>query len=471
MQYQPYAGNGKPFIFAIYSKQDSFEAQSILENMAERGYSIWPASGYDKRRVDKAALMLLFLSPDSAADDTINRAVNYAIEKNKAVLIIHLAPTELTPAQKLMLNSLQGILRYDCDTEEAFYEKLYGTSALDTLTITPSQRRAATLTNWGIGTGVLLAAVAAALMVFQPGAIIPKDSLAGQLGYEGRMKDITSVLLYGETVGQTRSEFSFAGKDCLWEQAQWQDTILYGDGSDVAYVGKIEDISDFAQLKNLTELSISGNQVSDLSPLFGLRKLEYLDIAGNPVRDLSGIEALRSLQTLCIANTQVDSLAPLDGCDNLRTVYVDKDQYASFANDGNARAYTLVEVGPKEDLRNILIHIFGGFEEYGDYDATYSIYVQTKSWQLYDGYRYSFYKNGKTVRITGLARPPVFDGSSEMKLHLFLNQSDFGTYDPSAEYVLVVTYKNWSASYRVWHKSDNAKPSGETSQLIDSSGF
>ncbi len=471
MQYRAYAGNGKPFLYAAFAQQDNAEAQSILKSMAGHGYSIWPSARFDRRRIDKAALAILFLTPEAAADEAVNQTINYAVQKDKAVLVVHLAQTQLSPAQKLMLNTLQGILRYECASEDAFYEKLFGSALLRDLEVTPAQKNASRRLTWLLGAGAVVAAAAAVLLTLRLNQTVPEDSLAAQLGYSGKMKDITSILLYGERIGTTRSEKSFTGRECDWENELWNDTILYDDAGEVANLGDISDISDFAQLNNLTELSIAGNQVSDISPLFELNKLEYLDIAGNPVDDLSGIESLRSLHTLCIANTRVQNLASLDGCENLKTVYVDQDQYAAFANDGEPRAYLLVEVGPKEDLRWLSVHIFGGVEETGSPDSTYAVYVQTKSWNDYEEYEYAVYKNGKQVRISGRERERIFGDGEERKLHLHLNQSDFGPYDPASEYMFVVSYKEWSATYQIWHKFDSANQSGSSCQLVDTNTY
>jgi hypothetical protein len=471
MKYTPYTGNGKPFLYAIFAPQDAEETNSVLEGIADRGYAIWPGVRYDRSRLDKAALVVLFLSPAAAADETIDRMVNYAVQKDKPMLVVHLAPTQLTPAQKLMLNTLQGILRYDCASEEEFKEKLFGSALLQDLRVTPAQKRAANRTTWLISAGVLLAVAAAIMFAIQSNAKIPDDSLAAQLGYGGKMKDITSILIYGDQIGTARSESSFAGQECDWENEQWRDTILYAGASEAADFGEISDISDFAQLKNLSELSVAGNQVSDISPLFELRKLEFLDIAGNPVNDLSGIEALESLKTLCIANTRINDLGPLDGCENLQTVFVDDSQYAAFTGESSEHAFTLVEVGPKEDLQWVSIHIFGGVEENGDPNSPYAFFVQTRSWKFYEDYEYAIFKNGEPVRITEIDRPLAFENGEGRKLHLQINQEDFGIYDSNAIYTVVISYKNWSATYQVWHKYDQKNASRPTCMLLDTSGF
>ena len=83
-------------------------------------------------------------------------------------------------------------------------------------------------------------------------------------------------------------------------------------------------------------------------------------MTGNPISDLSGIDELTNLKSLFIGGTQVNDLSPLNDCKSLEYVYVDERQYETFSNDDIQHSFTLILVGPKEEMRDLTIHIFGG---------------------------------------------------------------------------------------------------------------
>ena len=177
----------------------------------KRGYEIWPSTRFDKKRIDKAALALLFLTPAAAANDAVNRAISYTAQSDHPLLAVHLSPTALTPAQRLQLNSQQGILRHECASDSAFFEKLLGSSLMRDLQVTPAQKRAAAWTTWSLVGGIVFAVAMAVYLALGTGAVVQKDSLLAGLGYTGRMADITQIYLYGDQQSKTRSEGTISG--------------------------------------------------------------------------------------------------------------------------------------------------------------------------------------------------------------------------------------------------------------------
>ncbi|NLI55303.1 MAG: hypothetical protein GX417_13470 [Clostridiales bacterium] len=471
MDLKPYAGNGRPFVYAMYAPEDRASVEPVLSAMQEKRYEIWASARFDRRRMKKAALVLFFLTPAAAASETVNRAIGYAAQSDHPMLAVHLLPTEQTPAQRLLLNTQQAILRYECASEPAFFEKLFGSQALQNLQVTPAQKRAASLTTWGISGGVLAAAALAVVLALGIHAEVPKDSLLAGLGYGGRMADITQIYIYGAQTSRARSRTSYTGTVYDWERQRWVDRVFFDTADGDVETGGIDDVSDFAQLKNLEQLAVAGNQISDVSPLFGLRKLKFLDIAGNPVGDLTGIGSLDALETLCIAKTDVTSLSPLSGCKSLREVYVDVGQYAAFAGDGATYAFDLIEVGPKEDLLHFDTYLVGGAEEPIEPKRPYFVFLRTLSWAIYDDYTYEVFKNGEPVRIDRVENTTVFAGRADDEVDLWLNRDDFGSYDPNAEYLLVVHYQGANATYAIWHQQDEAHENPMCPELISYSGF
>ena len=464
-----YAGNGRPFVFAMFAPEDAAAAETALAVLREKGYELWPGERFDKRRIDKSALVLLFLSPAAAANEAVNRVINYTAQKDHAMLAIYLAPTALSPAQRLMLNTQQGILRYDCTDEAAFSEKLFGCALLQNLQVTPAQKRAASLTTWGISAGVLAAAAVAVGLALSLNAAVPEDSLIAELGYTGRMASITGIYLYGDRVLQEQGGPSIKGYLIDYNTSVVTEAIYFSDTNQSAPFGEINDISDFTQLGKLKGLSLAGNRVSDISAIVQLRDLEYLDLTGNPVASLDGVGELARLETLCIGSTQIADLSPLDACKNLKQVYVDQTQYHKFSAQQTQSKYKLILFGPKEEICGLSVHIFGGPEENG---GDYGVFVQTITQNVYDDYTFEFWKNDKKIAFSSIENVSSFNNGISEKLHLFPNQAAFGAYDPTAEYRLVVRYEGYSATYRIWHKYDSTGGSHVGSgKLIESGGF
>ena len=469
MNQRPYAGNARPFVYAQFAPQDRESAETVLTVVRERGYEVWPSEKSDERRMEKSALALFFLSPDAAASEETNRSISRAAQRNLPLLVVYLSPTELTPAQQLLLNTQQAMARSEHGSDEAFFKKLFGSGMLQKLQATRAQKRAARLTIWGIIGGVLAAAALAVALALGVNAKIPEDSLLAQLGYSGSMADIRQIYLYGRQTSNTRAITSYYNTVFDSDVQKWKGIVLTNEDN-LNDAGEINDLSDFVQLKNLEELAIAGNQVADISPLFQLHRLRYLDITGNPVSDLSGIGSLDMLETLRIANTLVQSLQPLDECRNLSAVYVDVGQYAVFSADGAAHGYQLIVVGPVEDMRHLDTHIFGGIEEFQEDDALYCVFIRTMSWTIYDDYTYEVLKNGVPVRIIEIKRVAQFGGPDDM-VHLWLNPVDFGRYDTNAEYLLTVRYGGKSVTYSIGHKYDTERKNALQPVLVDSSGF
>ena len=467
MEFKPYSGNGKPFVYAMFAPEDREGAEAVLAALREKGYEIWPSARFDQRRIDKSALVLLLLSPAGAANGAVNRAITHTVQSDHPLLAVHLAPTTLSPAQRLLLNTQQGILRYECASEAAFLEKLFGSALMQDLQITPAQKRAAGLATWSLSGGIVFAVALAVVLALQIGATVPEDSLLAGLGYTGRMADINEIYVYGETSEAARKDDVVSG--VLYDNMSnvFTDAVFFNGMEEFSPFGAISDVSDFGQLKNLKELSLAGNQISDLSPLWNLGNLEYLNLTGNPIRSLDGIDQLTHLSTLSISGTQITDITPLDACRSLKQVYIDADQEKLFS-ESEQRGYALITCGPKEEIQSLTAHIFGGPEEDGD---DYNVFVKTKSWNIYDDYRYELLKNGQSIRIRNVESISEFDNEIQDKTHVNLNQASFGAYDSSAVYTLSVYYEDWSATYQIAHKYDPVYRWASGGLLISTGGF
>ena len=468
MLQKPYAGNGKPFVYALFAPEDQTGAEMVLRAMQERGVEVWPSVHLEKRRMDKSALVLLFLSPAAVGNEGFNRAMQHAVQTDHPLLVVHVSPTALTSTQRLLLNTQQAILQYDCASDASFYDKLFGAQPMQNLTVTAAQKRAANLTTGSLIGGILLAVALAIYLALGSGATVPEDSVLAGLGYQGKMADITSIYLYGDHVENKREDDVVSGVIYDDKGKVFSDALFLNMMQVMAPFGEISDVSDFSQLRNLRELSIAGNPISDIQPLLALRNLEYLNLTGDPVQSISGIDALQNLKTLSIGWTKITDLTPLQNCHKLQSVYVDETQYRAFTQGSADYGFELIPIGSREELAYLSAHIFGGPEESG---GDYAVFVKTKSWNVYESYSFAFYKNDRQIPITRREAISSFADGRIDKVHLFINQAAFGAYDPTAVYQLVIHDGDTNAIYRVFHKYDKTNINASMGELISTNGY
>ena len=94
-------------------------------------------------------------------------------------------------------------------------------------------------------------------------------------------------------------------------------------------------MSALKELTQLTNLDLSGNQISDVSPLAGLTKLTKLNLSNNNITDLTPLAELKKLEFLCLGeywvnpggaeileNNLITDLKPLTGLKNLKALTV-----------------------------------------------------------------------------------------------------------------------------------------------------
>lgn len=89
---------------------------------------------------------------------------------------------------------------------------------------------------------------------------------------------------------------------------------------------ELTEISAVAFLSNLTTLNISNNKVSDISAVKGLTKLTKLNLAQNTVTDISAVAALTALDTLNISKNSVNDLGAIKDLPALKTLRADNNQ-------------------------------------------------------------------------------------------------------------------------------------------------
>ena len=79
----------------------------------------------------------------------------------------------------------------------------------------------------------------------------------------------------------------------------------------------ISNISELADLTQLTELHLSDNNISNISPLTGLTQLTFLGLSGNEISDISALSGLTQLTNLYLDQNAISDISALSGLTQL----------------------------------------------------------------------------------------------------------------------------------------------------------
>lgn len=323
-----YHGNSHPFLCAVFCHEDLKSAEPVLEYISGKGYRF--CASLKTGIIAKSAAILLFLSCNSEKDKELTGAITAASGMKKPIITVFLENTELSPGFSLLLGSTQGIMKHRCADDTEFYDKLSASPVLSGMSVTKEQKRASKLCIASIcGVAVLLAAALVIINPFSGYTGIAPDSSLGKLGLSGDPLNISEVYVYGE---ELRDKYYITAET---DADNENPEVLFVDSRETAPYGSLSDISDFAQLKNLESLCVTGNSINDITPLYGLRKLVLLDISKNSSIDISGIGALSELETLSIAFNDVTGTNALVSLTALKTLYVSQSQRSMIEDLGN----------------------------------------------------------------------------------------------------------------------------------------
>ena len=306
-----YQGNRHPFCCALFAKADRQEAMAVLETLDRQRIRIaLPARG-NRRLIRRAALVLLFLSPEAVQDRAVTAGVAQASAAGKTVLTIYLKATELTPGLSLQLGQTQAVFKYREASEADFYRKLLDAPALRSLSVTPEQKRALIWRAllWALCGGLVLLAG----LNWKPiQARLPNAPLR-QLGVPLDFDSVETLYVYGET---PLDEYAMPGYKLFADGER--DYVRLGQR--LIPPGDIASLDDFALLRNLRELCLCNDPVESLSPLLSLTGLTLLDVSHDGELDLSGIGALAQLETLNLYHDHLSGLEALSELSSLRVL-------------------------------------------------------------------------------------------------------------------------------------------------------
>ena len=124
----------EPFIFISYAHLDSEIVYPVINGLEQQGFRVWYDTGieagsewpeYIAEKIIASNVVLAFLSENSLNSFNCKREINFAIDENKELLVVHLEELKLSPGMKMQLNSLQAMFRYKFNDEQSFLDALY----------------------------------------------------------------------------------------------------------------------------------------------------------------------------------------------------------------------------------------------------------------------------------------------------------------------------------------------------------
>jgi len=132
--FEAYDGDD-PFIFVSYAHLDFELVYPELDRIRKLGFNIWYDQGIEvgknwtdqlAQRLSDCALVIFFITPNSALSRHCGNEVHFALDLEKPLLNIYLRPATLSPGQRMQLGAIQGIVKHELgDTEYA--DKLQAT--------------------------------------------------------------------------------------------------------------------------------------------------------------------------------------------------------------------------------------------------------------------------------------------------------------------------------------------------------
>lgn len=136
---RPYEGT-LPYLFVSYAHKNDAAVLEIISTLQSRGFRVWYDEGIEAgsewpesiaSHLERAQLVLAFLSPAYLRSDNCRKEMHYALTKRKPVINVYLVPTELSPGMEMQIGNLFALMKYTYPSEEYFYDKLFSAELLD----------------------------------------------------------------------------------------------------------------------------------------------------------------------------------------------------------------------------------------------------------------------------------------------------------------------------------------------------
>lgn len=345
---RPYEGT-LPYLFVSYAHKDDAAVLEIISTLQSRGFRVWYDEGIEAgsewpesiaSHLERAQLVLAFLSPAYLRSDNCRKEMHYALTKKKPVINVFLEQTELSPGMEMQIGNLFALMKYTYPSEEYFYDKLFSAELLDASKFAGEAPELPDVPAPAHGKKAKEKKPRAAKPRREkpekpPKAPKPARPKKKRRGLAAAIIAIVLVgcLIAAGIVGHfTGLTYRFTAKTVAVQTlpddtvAQFQNPLLEQAARD--YAGKAEGELTVADLKGLTALYVCGDRYWFAAPqqgmdaaAAGVETAEAVDPSGQTVtvrrgdiRDLSDLAYFPSLTVVSVQFQSLTSLESLPAC-------------------------------------------------------------------------------------------------------------------------------------------------------------
>jgi TolB-like protein/tetratricopeptide (TPR) repeat protein len=117
----------EPYVFVCYAHEDAEQVYPEIQRLHEGGVRIWYDEGVTPgtrwtdelaSKLTEASVVLFFCTPQSVKRKHCQNELNFAIDKDRPLLVIQDGEVDLPPGMQLQLGSHQSILKHDLSAEQ-----------------------------------------------------------------------------------------------------------------------------------------------------------------------------------------------------------------------------------------------------------------------------------------------------------------------------------------------------------------
>jgi hypothetical protein len=117
----------EPYIFISYAHVDGDRMYPEIKALNDRGYRIWYDEGIDPgsewreeiaRAITGCAKFIVFISRNAIQSPNVKKEINFALDKNKHFLAVHLEEVSLSSGLELSMRDIQGVMKWRLSKDE-----------------------------------------------------------------------------------------------------------------------------------------------------------------------------------------------------------------------------------------------------------------------------------------------------------------------------------------------------------------
>ncbi|MEO2177868.1 MAG: TIR domain-containing protein [bacterium] len=174
------------FIFVCYAHHDSDIVYGELNRLHDDGVNFWYDEGIGggtvwraelAHSIEKAALVLFFVSPESVQSAHCNRELNYALDCDRPVLPVYLEETELPADLRIGLARIQAIHRAKLSPSDYRVKLSTALQSDDKWPVLATKKARRFVPVWGLVVALLAALAIAGGFLFESEPVIETDRI------------------------------------------------------------------------------------------------------------------------------------------------------------------------------------------------------------------------------------------------------------------------------------------------------